>query len=161
MYVERLFFFFILFGALVIIVVALYLRYRNLLFFHQERMAALEKGTAVPVGHPLAPWSPRIYLLRGLLWTFAGIALIVSLLGIAASTHRPESAETTLWRAQNLARSLNISPEEAKQVAEKDRDARQNGMPFSVSLLGLVPAAVGFAYLVFYYTGDKRRADEA
>jgi predicted nucleic acid-binding Zn ribbon protein len=154
-------FMFLLIAALVVILVALYLRYRNLQMFHQERLAALEKGTQIPIGHTLSPWSPRVYLLRGLLWSFAGVALIVSLLGIAASTHQPESAETTLWRAQNLAHSLNISAEEAKQIAEKDRDARRNGMPFSVCLLGLIPVGVGLAYLVFYYTGERRSTGEA
>ncbi|MGA2261148.1 MAG: hypothetical protein ABSH28_06920 [Acidobacteriota bacterium] len=153
-------FVFLLIATLVVILVALYLRFRNLQMFHQERMAALEKGAPVPIGHALAPWSPRVYLLRGLLWSFAGVALIVSLLGIAAATHRIESAENTLWRAKNLAQSLNISAEQAKQIAEKDRDAQQNGMPSSVALLGLIPVAVGLAYLVFYYTGDKRRADD-
>jgi hypothetical protein len=42
------------------------MRHRNLQMFHQERMVALEKRTAVSLGHALAPFSPRIYLLRGL-----------------------------------------------------------------------------------------------
>lgn len=151
-------FVFLLIAVLMIVLVALYSRYRNLQFFHQERMTAIEKGTPAPVGHMLAPWSPRVYLLRGLLWSFAGVALIISLIGIAASTHRPESAESILWRANSMARSLNISPDEAKQIAEKD--ARQNGMPTSLCLLGLIPVGVGLAYLVFYYTGDKQHPDE-
>lgn len=146
-------------AVLVLILVALYLRYRNLQLFHQERMVAIEKGTPVPVGHVLAPWSPRLYLLRGLLWSFAGVALTISLIGIAVSTHRQESAESVLWRANNMVRNLNISLEEAKKIAEKD--ARQNGMPTSLCLLGLIPIGVGMAYLVFYYTGDKRQQDEA
>ncbi len=150
----------LLIGALMAILVALYFRFRNLQMFHQERMAALEKGTQVPIGQPLSPWSPRVYLLRGLLWSFAGIGLIVSLLGIAAATHRPENMESMLWRAQNLARNLNIPAEEAKQIAEKDRNAVQNGMPFAVALLGLIPVGVGLAYLVFYYTGERRSTDE-
>jgi hypothetical protein len=154
------FFVFLLIATLVVILVALYLRFRNLQMFHQERMAALEKGAPVPIGHALAPWSPRVYLLRGLLWSFAGVALIVSLLGIAAATHQPESAENTLWRAKNLAQRLNITAEQANQIVEKDRDARQNGLPSSVALLGLIPVGVGLAYLVFYQTGDKRRTDD-
>jgi hypothetical protein len=147
--------------ALAVILVALHVRYRNLQMFHQERLAALEKGVTIPIGHTLAPWSHRVYLLRGLLWSFGGIALIVGLLGIAAATRRPESAENTLWRAQNIARTLNVPAEEAKQIAEKDRDARLNGMPRSVSLLGLIPVGVGLAYLVFYFTGERRRPDRA
>ena len=148
-------FLFLLLGTLVVIVVSLYFRYRNLQMFHQERMAALDKGTTVPAGHTFAPWSPRVYLLRGLLWSFAGLALMVSLLGIAASTRSPESAESTLWRAKSLARSLGVSAEEAKQIVEQDRNSRRNGVPYSVALLGLIPFGVGMAYLVFYYTGEK------
>jgi hypothetical protein len=150
-------FIFVLIAILVVIVMALYLRHRNLQMFHQERMAALEKGTAVPIGPTLAPWSPRVYLLRGLLWSFAGAALVISLLGIAASTRRPLTAENILFRAQYLAQSAKISPEEAKQIIEKDREARGQGMPSSVALFGLIPLAVGLAYLVFYYTGESRR----
>ncbi len=156
---EAGFFLILLIATQVVIFVALYFRHRNLQMFHQERMAALEKGTSIPIGHALAPWSPRVYLLRGLLWSFAGAALIISLLGIAAATRRPESAESTLWRAKSLAQSFNMSAEEAKQIIEKDRDTGRNGMPRSVALLGLIPLGVGLAYLVFYYAGDIRRSD--
>jgi Flp pilus assembly protein TadB len=152
-----LLFIFVLIAILVVIVVALYLRHRNLQMFHQERLAALEKGTAVPIGHTLAPWSPRVYLLRGLLWSFGGAALVISLLGIAVSTRRPLTAENTLYRAQYLAQGAKISLEEAKQIVEKDREAKEQGMPSSVALFGLIPLAVGLAYLVFYYTGQSRR----
>ena len=151
----------LLIAILIMILAALYLRYRNLQMFHKERMAALEKGVPVPVGHALAPWSPRVYLLRGLLWSFAGAALIISLLGISASTRRPESAESALWRARNLVQQYNIPETEAKQIAENDRQARQYGLPWSVALLGLIPVGVGLAYMVFYYTGDRRSAGEA
>lgn len=156
---EAGFFLILLIATQVVIFVALYFRHRNLQMFHQERMAALEKGTSIPIGHALAPWSPRVYLLRGLLWSFAGAALIISLLGIAAGTRRTESAESTLWRAKSLAQSFNMSAEEAKQIIEKDRDTGRNGMPRSVALLGLIPLGVGLAYLVFYYAGDIRRSD--
>ncbi len=140
-------------ATLIVILAALYQRYRYLLLFHKERMAALEKGVPCPVGQTLVPWSPRVYLLRGLLWTFAGVAVIISLIGIAASSHRPEPADAILWRARNISQSLNIPVEEARQIIEKDRDRRQTGMPFSVALLGLIPTGVGLAYLVFYHTG--------
>lgn len=151
----------VLIATQVVILTALYLRHRNRQMFHQERMMAIEKGTSVPIGYALPPWSPRVYLLRGLLWSFAGAALIISLLGIAASTHRPESAEDTLLRAKTLVLSLNISVEEAKQIAEKDKEAREAGMPSSAALLGLIPLAVGLGYLVFYYAGESRRPCDA
>ncbi len=159
MHISAIFAIFVLIAAQVVIIVALYIRYRNLQMYHKERLVALEKGIAGPIGPMPVPWSPRAYLLRGLLWSFAGAALIICLLGIAASSHRPEPADVTLWRAKSIAQSLNLSAEEARQIAEKDREVRQNGIPFSIALLGLIPVGVGFAYLVFYYTGDKRRPD--
>ncbi len=161
MHPAEIFIFFVSLLTLVIIVVALYFRYRKLQLYHQERMAAMEKGIAVPNGYTqAAPWSPRVYLLRGLVWSFVGIAFIVSFLAIARSTQRPESAESALWRAHNLTNyNLGISAEEAKQIVEKDRESRQEGIPFGMALLGLIPVGVGMAYLIFYYTGDWRRTD--
>ena len=146
--------------AMVVILAVLYLRHRNLQMFHQERMAALEKGTAVPIGHTLAPWSPRVYLLRGLVWSFTGAAWVVFLLGIAASTHRPISAEGTMWRAKGISQATNMSLDQAIKIVEKDNASSVQGMPSSVSLLGLIPLGVGIAYLVFYYTGGLRQTDE-
>jgi hypothetical protein len=160
MRIEYGFFLILLIATQVVIFVALYFRHRNLQMFHQERMAALEKGTSIPIGHALAPWSPRVYLLRGLLWSFAGAALVICLLGIAASTHHPESAETALWRAQSLVQSLHISIDESKKIVEQDQGSRQQGMPWSVALLGLIPLGVGLAYLVFYRTGESQRTGE-
>jgi len=145
----------LLLAVLAVVVLALYLRYRKQQMFHQERLLALEKGVPVPKGYAPEPWSPRIYLLRGLLWSCAGIALSISLLGIAISTRSPVSSESILWRAKNLADTAGISMEEAKQIAEKDRSTREQGMPASVALLGLIPIGVGVAYLIFYNTGDK------
>ena len=158
---EAAIFITILIAVLALILVVLYLRYRNLQMYHRERMAALEKGTAVPVGHTLAPWSARVYLLRGLLWSFAGAALVIVLLGIAVSTRRALTAESTMNRAQNLAENAKISIEEAKQIVEQDRRAREQGLPSTLALFGLIPLAVGLAYLVFYYTGESRRVDHA
>jgi uncharacterized membrane protein len=146
-------------AALAIVILALYFRYRKQQLFHQERMAALDKGLPVPQAYTPRPWSPRVYLLRGLMWSFAGIALSVFLLGIALTTQRPQSAENVLWRTKNLAQSAGITAEEAKQIIEKDPNTRQDGMPLGVALLGLIPIAVGAAYLIFYHSGNKDRDD--
>jgi len=69
----------------------------------------------------------------------------------------PARTEISLLRAKQISFTLNIAAEEAKQIAEKDRAIRQNGMPFSVALLGLIPVSVGLAYLVFYYAGNTQR----
>jgi hypothetical protein len=150
---------FLLLTIAVVVVLALYLRYRKQQLFHQERLVAMEKGIPVPKGYAPEPWSPRIYLLRGLLWSCAGIAISISLLGIALSTRSPLSDESVLWRAKNLANSAGIPMEEAKLIVEKDRGNHDQGMPVGVALLGLIPIGVGAAYLIFYNTGDKRIVD--
>lgn len=150
-------FFLLVLPGLVVILMTQYLRHRNMRMLHEERLAALEKGTAVPLGSPLAPWTPRVHLLRGLMWSFGGLAVVVCLLGIAGSSHRTQSAESVMWSAKNLSRNLEIPLDQAKQIVEKDQANRENGMPASIALLGLIPLAVGLAYLVFYYTDESRK----
>jgi amino acid transporter len=147
----------------VLILAVLYLRYRQKLMLHQERMSALEKGTAIPLGPEPAPWSPRVYLLRGLIWSFSGAAVIVCLLGLSWSSQRPQSAEIVALRAREISQSLQIPIDQARQIAEKDQATERTGMSPGVAMLGVVPLAVGLAYLVFYFTDDarKRQAAEA
>ena len=65
---------------------AIYLSYRRrrdfFAMYHQERMAAIEKGVELPPlpealltedGKPLQPYNPRRHLLKGLAWSFVGI----------------------------------------------------------------------------------------
>lgn len=146
-------------AVFLVIVIALFFRYRRQQLFHQERMASLDKGLPVPQPYSPKPWSPRVYLLRGLLWSLGGIALGIWIGVIALTTQNPPSVENSLWRAQSLTKTTGMSIEEAKQIIEKDRDSRQYGMPTSMALLGLIPIAVGTAYLIFYYTGKKENAD--
>jgi hypothetical protein len=150
-------------AALAVTLVVLYLRHRNQQMLHQERMAALEKGTAIPLGPAPAPWSARVYLLRGLIWTFTGAALVICLFGISSVivTQRNESAETMAWKAKNVSENLQIPLDQARQIVEKDDAARTNATPVPVALLGLIPLAVGLAYLVFHYTGDSRKLPAA
>jgi hypothetical protein len=142
-----------------IVVVSLYYRYRKQQLLHQERLLAMEKGVPVPPSYAPAPWSPRIYLLRGLLWTFTGLALSIFLLGFAASTQRHRSAVSILYQAKDMSFRTGISLEEAKKIVEKDQNSETQGMPYGVALLGLIPIGVGAAYLIFYNTGDKRISD--
>lgn len=150
---EQIVLLFFFLAALTIVLVALYYRFRKQQLLHQERMAALEKGLPIPRQQSPAPWSPRVYLLRGLMWSFAGLAICISLWGIAVSTQGPPSVDTVLWRAKSLAQNTGVSIEEAKKMIEKD--SSRQGMPQGVALLGLIPLGVGLAYLVFYYTGGK------
>ena len=124
----------------------LFMRYRHQSLLHSERMAALEKGIGVPA------WpvhSPRVYLLRGLIWTFSGVALLVCLLGLAVASHRPETAEGRMLRAHSLSLNAGIPLAEAQQVIDKD-GTQQQGAPLSLALIALIPLGVGAAYLVYY-----------
>jgi hypothetical protein len=112
---------------------------------------------ALPAFEPERPWSPRVYLLRGLIWSFCGAALFVCLLGLAAASRRPESASSMAWQAKTLTDTLGISREEAKQLVEKDAASHPHGMSDEVAFLGVMPLAVGLAYLVFYFTGEWRK----
>jgi hypothetical protein len=143
--------------GLVVTLAILFSRNRSQQLLHEERMAALEKGVAVPPVAPRRPWSPRVYLLRGLIWSFVGGAVIVCLLGLAAVPHRGESAANMAFEARRLSDEAGVSREEAKRLVEKDYAEGRNGMPASVAFLGLLPLSVGLAYLVFYYTGESRK----
>jgi hypothetical protein len=67
---------------------AIYLNYRKrkdlLDHYHQERMAALEKGIECPpwpdrlLGDEGTPASPRRHLLKGLVWLFIGLGGMVA-----------------------------------------------------------------------------------
>ena len=144
-------------ATLIVVVVVLYLRHSNLQMLHQERMAALEKGVAVPVARALAPWSPRVYLLRGLIWSASGLAIMICLLGLAVSSHRPAPAETRMWRARSISQSAGVPIDQARQMVEQDEATHLQGMPASIALLGLIPLGVGIAYLVFYYSDESRK----
>ena len=70
--------------AVLVVLPSLFMRYKWQTLRHVERMAALEKGAQLPMD-PVesAPWTPRIYLLRGLIWLFSGIAVVIFLGGLA------------------------------------------------------------------------------
>ena len=144
-------------AGLAIVFGVLFARNRTEQLLHLERMAAMEKGLAAPAYEPQRPWTPRVYLLRGLVWSFVGVAVIVGLLGLSAASRRPQTGSEMAWNAKTLSDSTGMSREEARQIVEKDAATRVIGMPSSVSLLGSIPLAVGLAYLVFYYSGERRR----
>jgi hypothetical protein len=142
-----------------IIIWALNIRYRRQELRHKERMAALEKGAEIPVEpaeRPPVPWSPRVYLLRGLIWLFTGLGLSTFLLGLSLSiVSRPETLEDRLWRAQRL-RSNGAPEDEIKQYLAESRGAVHRDMPEGFALIGLIPIGVGLAYLI-YYRGEQGR----
>lgn len=134
---------------------ALYLRYKKEQMRHQERMTALEKGAELPpmqVEPAAAPWSPRVYLLRGLIWLFCGIGLSASLMGIAQGTKREEPLEWRMERAQDL-RQRGVPEVEVQKLMNSSRELK--GLPEGAALLGLIPFGVGLAYLIFYREEKK------
>jgi hypothetical protein len=145
-------------AAAAIIIWSLSLRYKRQQLRHQERMAALEKGAelpAEPVEKAPAPWSPRIYLLRGLVWLFTGIGLAVFLFGMSVTVgSRQETIEDRLWRAQNLRRN-GATEDEIKQLLNSKEPVRKD-FPEGFALIGLIPIGVGLAYIIYYRGEDKR-----
>src|SRR5262245_31597211 len=148
MHNEEAFFFL----ALVVFGYALYLRFRRRELQHKERMAAIEKGVALPDLTDIEA-GPRIYLLRGMIWLLSGVTLSVFLLVISATTQFPKSIEQRVREANAIAR-LGGTAEQIQQ-AQNDTE-RQDRLPYAVSLIGLVPVGVGIVYLIFYRVETAR-----
>jgi uncharacterized protein DUF6249 len=141
-------------AAAAIIIWSLVLRYKRQEMRHKERMSALEKGSDIASLNlnekEPAPWSPRVYLLRGLIWLFTGIGLSVFLLGLSLTIgSQTETLEDKLWRAQNLRRQ-GATEDEIKQYLNDRSKQTERKMPEGLSLIGLIPIGVGLSYLVYY-----------
>ncbi|HEV2687198.1 MAG TPA: DUF6249 domain-containing protein [Bryobacteraceae bacterium] len=144
----------LIFFAVALIVPALFFRYRKQILAHQERMAALEKGAPLPeLPAEPAPWSPRVYLLRGLIWLFGGIGLAAFLLALSVTSQEQWQLSDKLFEAQRL-RQAGGTEEQVKQLIDS-HEVRKH-VPEGLSLIGLVPIGVGLAYLIFY-AGEKKR----
>jgi hypothetical protein len=131
--------------ACVTVFVTLAYRYHVREMEHKEMLAAMEKGVDPPVPQS-APWTPRTYLLHGMIWLFAGLASFVALSAIAVTSRRPYPAEMTV-RAASEAREHGATPEEIQMIL-KGRE--EEGFPIALGFLGLIPVGVGLAYLIFY-----------
>jgi hypothetical protein len=147
-------------SALALVLMLLWMRHRSHQMLHRERLAAIEKGAALPpAGREPPPWSPRVYLLRGMIWSFTGAALFVGLLNFSwnARPHQPPTAQSMALAARNVSQYLGVPIEQAREIVAKDEAARAgefDGPPASLALLGLIPLAVGLAYLL-YYRGER------
>ncbi len=147
-------------AAAVIIVWSLTLRYKRQELRHRERMTAIEKGAPIPEEppeRPPVPWSPRVYLLRGLIWLFTGLGLSIFLLGLSISIgNRPQTYEDRLWRANQFRRE-GVPEEQVKDFLSRSEPVRKD-FPEGVALIGLIPIGVGLAYLI-YYRGESKKAE--
>jgi len=134
----------------------LFLRHREAMLRHQERLTALEKGIAIPLAEARQPKLPRIYLLRGLQWLFVGASISVLLLTMSDASRRPLSFEAKLSRAQ-LLKAQGASEAQVSEYLKSAGDETDGVPPAS---LGLVPMSVGLAYLIFYRKETKRAEEK-
>ncbi|MCX6623496.1 MAG: hypothetical protein NTY38_21005 [Acidobacteria bacterium] len=116
----------------------IYLRHKWVVLRHTERMAAMEKGVALPdLEEPskAAPWTPRVYLFRGLLWLFAGAALTLTVWSIALSTRTlgERSVVGKIYQSQRL-RQAGATEQQVQMYLQSPE---HDGMPV-------------LAYLLFY-----------
>jgi len=142
--------------ATVIVMASLATRYKQRELQHHERLAAIEKGAALPMLDEPAPgprpFNPRTYLLRGLIWLFVGIGIVVSFAGIAAVSQRDTPAWVRVERA-NSQKERGATDEQVRQIMN---DRRQEGPNPGIALIGLIPIGVGLAYLITWRS--ERRA---
>lgn len=136
-------------SAAAILISSLMFRFRRREFQHKEWLTAIEKGLPLPVGSDLGIPSggARPYLLRGLLWLFSGIGVLVFLAGVSFTTNASKTTMEKAVQSQRLKR-MGASEELIRQV--QNDTTPQNSFPRAFCLIGLVPIGVGLAYLVFY-----------
>lgn len=135
--------------AAFVVAISMASRYKHRELQHRERMTALEKGVALP---PILeerltpPWTPRVYLHRGLVWLFTGFGLMVFLLVMGLTAQREIPVSDRIWRANNA--KQNGATDE--QVREIMNDRQPRGMPPAAALIALIPMGVGAAYLITF-----------
>jgi hypothetical protein len=138
-------------GAIVVFMI-LASRYNARELQHKEMIAALEKGVDLLLPQT-QPWTPRTYLLRGMVWLFAGLASMVALFAVAATSGEPVPLQAKLSAVRD-ARAQGATPEEVQMILN-DRGSEQH-RPVGIALLGLIPSGVGLAYLIFYRIESKK-----
>ena len=128
-----------------IIIVVMILRHKQRALIHRERIAVLEKGIEVPQlpgQRSSGPASPQPYMLRGLIWLFAGLALTFALVAISGTTDRPPTVEEKI-RMTNNARSSGATQEEVQRLWE-DNSPRRSSLPTgAAAAVGLIPTRSG------------------
>jgi len=137
--------------GLAFLTVLMILRHRLAVLRHQERLQVIERGGVLPALYeerPKAPWTPRTYLLRGMLWLYTGIAITIMLGAISVSASRPPSMSSKVWQVKNL--RDNGATEQQIQQYMREADNERDGLPLGAATVGLIPIGVGVAYLMFY-----------
>ena len=134
---------------------AMTLRFRRRELQHKEWMAAVEKGLPLPELNALetSMGGSRAYLLKGMVWLACGVTLML-FLSVWTSTGQPPSVETKVREAQQL-RELGYTEEQIRGLVATGQRARPV-FPIGLSMIGLVPAGIGVAYLAFYRIEKQR-----
>ena len=149
--------FLVLFACAFVVMPSLVLRYRRLELRHRERMVAFDKGIPIPPDPPeTGATTLETYQLRGLIWLAAGIGLGVVLF-IMMPMLAGQSQRALFFQEQNL-KQAGYTKEEIREAinTEEARIEVQRQRSRSLAALGILPAAVGAAYLFFYYEQRKR-----
>jgi hypothetical protein len=135
---------------------SLALRFRRRELLHREWMAALEKGMPLPDLTALEDGvsAAKIYLLKGLVWLVTGITLSI-FLGVLWLTTWERPPVSALIRDAQALRELGYSQDEVRRLIPFQPE-REPDFPIGLAVLGIVPAGVGVAYLLFY-RGALRR----
>jgi hypothetical protein len=136
--------------AVSLVITGMVLRYKKRELQHRERLIAVEKGVVLPPaaeGSSAAPWTPRSYLLRGLVWLFTGGALTLFLIAVALM---PEASEPAANRVAEAiaAKNNGATPDQVREIMS-DRTAHDHGRRV-LWIAGLIPAGIGLAYLITY-----------
>jgi hypothetical protein len=155
----------LVFGAVLLVSAAalvawgLMLRFRRREIQHREWMAALEKGLPLPELSRLENGmnGSRTNLLRGLIWLTCGVTLTVFLVGVWMTSNSRPSLDEQIRQA----RDLGYTQEEIREMANDWRRqalfrASTPGFPLGLTFVGIVPAGIGIAYLVFYRVESRR-----
>jgi len=150
--------FILIFACAFVVLPSLALRYKRLELRHKERMTAFEKGIPLPPD-PVEAMAPTLetYHLRGLIWLAAGIGVSLMLfimLPMISSNHPNDR----MFQEQTL-KQQGYARDEIRQIFREndDRWEAQRQRSRGVAALGIVPAAIGTAYLIFYFEQKKRR----
>ena len=150
-------------AAAALVAWALMLRFRRREILHREWMAALEKGVPLADLGRLANQidSSRIYLLRGLIWLACGLTLTAFLVGVWLTTSQGLTLNEQIYQA----RELGYTQEEIDEMSKEWREralirASRPGFPHGLTFVGIIPAGIGIAYLVFYASESRRAAQK-
>jgi hypothetical protein len=147
---PRIFFPLFTLGLAVVVLMAISMfmayRFKQRELIHRERMAALERGVPLPAIEYTKPaWRPTAYLLRGMMWLFSGVALLLFFLGVSRESARPLPPVEQAQMSIQL-KGAGMSDSQIQNIVNQQRP----GIPPGFAFIALIPVGVGLAYLLTY-----------